>query len=75
MRKTNWTTIAIVALIAGLLYYFFMQDGCCMKSGKGCKSEVSTSMDVEGEEWEQGNIRQETDMPEEEYFQEEGLDD
>ena len=26
MRNKNWTTIGIVVLIAGLVYYFFMQE-------------------------------------------------
>lgn len=48
MRNKNWTTIGIVVLIAGLLYYFFMQEGC-MRSGKGSKSEMASSVDVESE--------------------------
>ena len=44
MRNKNWTTIGIVVLIAGLLYYFFMQEGC-MRSGKGSKSEMASSVD------------------------------
>ena len=46
MRNKNWTTIGIVVLIAGLLYYFFMQEGC-MKCCKGSKYETTTSVDVE----------------------------
>lgn len=52
MRNKNWTTIGIVVLIAGLLYYFFMQEGC-MTCGKGSKSQVATSMDVDGGEMEE----------------------
>lgn len=63
MRNNNWTMLAIAALILGLLYYF-MQEPCCTKSGKGSKADVATSMEFEAEaEFEEG------------YPAEEGMDD
>jgi|GEM_PF-5905854 len=73
MRNKNWTTIGIVVLIAGLLYYFFMQEGC-MTCGKGSKSQVATSMDVDGGEMEE-DVENPYDEGEEGTGQDEGLQD
>jgi hypothetical protein len=64
MRNKNWTTIGIVVLIAGLLYYFFMQEGC-MRSGKGSRSDMATSVDVESDlDAAQGNDAENRGMQE-----------
>lgn len=53
MRNPNWMTIGVAVLMAGLLYYFFMQNDGCTKCSKGSHAGVSTSLDLDSQEhWE-----------------------
>lgn len=48
MRQKNLMNIGIALLIAGLLYYFFMQNDGCTKCSHRPK-EVATSFDADGQ--------------------------